>query len=239
MAQLPRAPRSTHRPIVTIVGMVLFLTAVEAYPRISLTRTPEATILTCKHRPEPVLWKPPPKELGLTMGTQSSNLSQQIFSSQRATDWIFDTGAMSHVCCNPALMHSTISFAHGPLSQATANFGPHPTPIRGVGMVTLEVPWSFVSSGSRGSMGALLSVRGGMQGCSRVTMNGVLYVPDGGANIISWSQLRSAIDVKLRLKEGQGGELEIWDEGRGQKVMTFVLKDRLYYLDQVKQGVGR
>ena len=46
--------------------------------------------------------------------------------------------------------------------------------------------------------------------------------------------MKESVGLKLGLREGRGGELEIWDEDKGVKVMTFCQRNRLYYLEQGK-----
>lgn len=60
-------------------------------------------------------------------------------------DWIFDTGATTHVCCNRALLHSYDTLNPFTLNQSAnparvGYFGPNPLPIVGAGDCTFILP---------------------------------------------------------------------------------------------------
>lgn len=87
--------------------------------------------------------------------------SKRPYSS---TDWIFDTGATTHVCTNRALLHSYVTL--NPYTAATSSsarpvavghFGPNPVPIVGVGDCTFVLPSPASSSKSPSSSSSLSS----------------------------------------------------------------------------------
>ena len=162
--------------------MICFITAVEAYPRVRDIRTPDRTTITYTHR-HLLSTQPAPRDKGLVISPVPHEEPEGPPSSrpEPQTEWIFDTGAMSHVCCNPSLMHSTVSFAHGPYSKATANFGPNPVAIRGVGNVTLDaaVPLTSIGRSMHAMVGGVCPIQGDLQ-ISRVTINNVAYIPEAG-----------------------------------------------------------
>lgn len=147
-------------------------------------------------------------------------------------DWIFDTGATSHVCGNRSLLHHYSSLnpytdkLHG---QAVAHFGPNPIPIVGIGDATLVLPVGENSS-SRSSNLFNPSDRNSLK-AQALTVKNVMHIPDAGINIISWSQLKkSSKNLNLCLIEENDGVLAI--KSKDQPLMRFILRDGLYFLEQ-------
>ena len=228
---MPPHARLPLHPIATFSGMLLFISAVAAYPRINIDRSADATTITYRHIKTPKT-NPPPTDPGLIISSdplrKDSSPSQRISREDLTNEWIFDTGATTHVCTNEALMHSTTSFAHSPLAQAVGHFGPNPVPVKGIGDVTLDL----FSNSPHESSSIINAV--GLRGVSRgrLTIHNVSYIPKAGVNLISWSQLKRARGMKLGLREGKDGGLEIWEVDRREMIMRFVLRDGLYFLDQ-------
>lgn len=113
-------------------------------------------------------------------------------------------------------------------------FGPNPIDIVGAGDVTFTLPapldpiertasqaWPFGSAPKQDT-----------RMVHRLTIKNVSFIPEAGVNLISWSQLKRAKGVDLRLVENRDGSLLVQD--RGQTLMRFQLRQGLYYLDQIQ-----
>lgn len=241
------------RPVATFGGMLFFISVVASYPRISVSRSSDATTITYRHL-QSLAAKPPPSDPGLIISSDPNHKTTPPGHKTRenmAKEWIFDTGATTHVCCDFSLMHNTTSFAYSRLAQAVGHFGPNPVPVRGMGDVTFTLPpasATAVPAPAIGPSSMLLStirrtskpstedtsVEGGVK-VNRMTVTNVSYMPESGVNIISWSQLKRAKGgLQMALREPtQFQGIEVWDEGSNQKLMTFRLRDGLYFLDHL------
>ena len=168
-------------------------------------------------------------------------------------DWIFDTGATTHVCTDASLMHGYTSFAHSRLAKSVGYMGPNPISIKGIGDVSLDLPASVSSPGHDSlmdtalrrelSVSDALGTERGFATKGRLTIHNVSHIPGAGINIISWSQLRRAKGLELRLRDNEDGSLVIVSVGgrdgrEGKTVMRFVARDGLYFLDR-GDGDGR
>jgi hypothetical protein len=57
-----------------------------------------------------------------------------------------------------------------------------------------------------------------------------MHIPEAGVNLISWSQLKRAKCLDLRLFEENDGSLTVREHGR--PLMRFELRDGLFFLVQ-------
>jgi hypothetical protein len=154
-------------------------------------------------------------------------------------DWIFDTGATSHVCGNRSLLHHYSSLnpytnkLHG---GAVAHFGPNPIPIVGIGDATLVLP---VGEDSPSRPSKLFgSIDKNLSKVQALTVRNVMHIPDAGINIISWSQLKkSSKNLNLCLVEENDGVLIV--KSKDQPLMRFILRDGLYFLEQAPVALDR
>lgn len=154
-------------------------------------------------------------------------------------DWIFDTGATSHVCGNRSLIHRYSSlnpYTNKLQGQAVAHFGPNPIPVVGIGDATLVLPMGENSS-SR-PLNPFGSIDKNLSQVQTLTIRNVMHIPEAGINIISWSQLKqSSKHLNVRLVEGNDGDLII--KSKDQALMRFILRDGLYFLEQAPVAPNR
>ncbi|KIW13736.1 hypothetical protein PV08_08927 [Exophiala spinifera] len=215
--------------LVTVAGTFAFIGAYSAIPRISITRNDDSTIIKYDHI-KPKIHVPAPADPGMVI---SSGPKPQTSSVPRRgkpfseNDWIFDTGATTHVCSNRSLLHTydTLNPYNNKLDpRAVGYFGPNPVPIVGVGDVTFDLPCGIepIAGGSTGSRGLLVN---------RMTIRHVSHIPQAGVNLISWSQLKRAKGANLSLEEEADGSLTV--KNRGKPVMRFEPRDGLFFLVQL------
>ena len=209
--------------LATYAGMATFITGVSVYPRLTLDRSDTFTTLRYQHR-QSTSSGIPPTDPGLVIAPGPMNVSRssaksggRFWSDQ---DWILDTGATTHVCTDAGVMHRYTSFAHTSLSNNVAHFGPSSISIAGIGDCTVEVP-------------------GGQSGTAKgkMTIRDVRHIPTAGINIISWSQLKRARGLDLKLRDNEDGSLGVVSgkgEG-GREVLRFVLRDGLYFLERGRE----
>lgn len=116
-----------------------------------------------------------------------------------------------------------------------AHFGPNPIPIVGIGDATLFLPPGDSSSSV---WSKLYGPRDkDFSGAQPLTIRNVRYIPDGGVNLISWSQLKQSKNVNLYLAEEGDGVLVVRARGHPQPLMRFSLRDGLYFLEQASAGI--
>ena len=162
-----------------------------------------------------------------TTSTTSNPGRRKLFSS---TDWIFDTGATTHVCANRTLLHhyDTLNpYSNKLHPRAVGYFGTHPIAIVGAGDCTFDLPSTAPALSDSVSGGQ----SGGYRLVHRITVHNVMHIPEAGVNLISWSQLKRAKGLDLRLVEESDGSLTVRD--KGSPLMRFVLRDGLYFLEQL------
>ena len=150
------------------------------------------------------------------------------------------------------MMHGLVGFEHSPMAKAVSHFGPNPISVKGIGDVSIDIIDDTASRsvvlvsqvldrGGHGSTSPSGSKRGtGSRSVGeRITIRNVSYIPEAGANLLSWSQLKRANGGRMTLREGKDGTLEVWYlEGRseGRRVMNFVQRGGLYFLEQSSTG---
>ncbi|EXJ93782.1 hypothetical protein A1O1_02175 [Capronia coronata CBS 617.96] len=285
--------------LVTVSGMVAFIGALAVAPRISITKTDDSTIIKYDHL-KPKHDTPAPADPGLIIAPSpqpqpSRSTAKQPTSGGRKpfsqTDWIFDTGATTHVCTNRALLHSydTLNpYSHRVNPRAVGYFGPNPIPIVGAGDCTLLLPlgpgdaaavtnkprltpsstmWSMLGAGAGGTSRSTTTATpagnytvgnnghtasltpedhdgfdslgqqqdkhpppGHYRAVTRLTIKNVMHIPEAGVNLISWSQLKRAKGLDLRLVEETDGSLTVREHGRA--LMRFEPRDGLFFLVQ-------
>ncbi|KIV86618.1 hypothetical protein PV11_02218 [Exophiala sideris] len=228
----------TRMPGWLTVAVTATLTgAVIIAPRVSIARTENATIIKYK-RFKPKDYVPAPAEKGLIItpspkppsppANSTSPASHKPFSDE---DWILDTGATTHVCTNRSLLHSYTShdlsgnrYSYKPVGF----FGPNATAIVGNGDCTLTLP-----SLSPSDAPAPAAATGNSPGVvvNFITIKHVSHIPTAGVNLISWSQLKRARGLNLRLVEDDDGSLTV--RNNEQPVMRFELRNGLYFLVQM------
>ena len=146
------------------------------------------------------------------------------------TDWIFDTGATTHVCTNRSLLHGydrLNPYNNRVDPRAVGYFGPNPIAIVGAGDVTFTLPSTGAAKLASDDQGGGPRTRS----VYRLTLKNVSHIPEAGVNLISWSQLKRAKGVQLKLVEHDDGSLIVQD--RGRCLMRFELRGGLYFLDQI------
>lgn len=228
--------------VLTFTGMAAFITGISVYPRISYSRDDNFTTVRYQHRQftssgarpaDPgIVVAPGPKG---QLESSSNTDKDAIRRSGRHwgdKDWILDTGATTHVCTDASMMHGYTSFAHSSLVKSVGHFGPNPIAIAGIGDCTLDLP--APEGSSRVSVSDALGLERGFAAKGRLTVHNVSHIPSAGINILSWSQLRRARGLELRLKDNEDGSLGVisWRRGEGVEIMRFVLRDGLYFLDR-------
>ncbi|KAG9780846.1 hypothetical protein KCU88_g3599, partial [Aureobasidium melanogenum] len=227
--------------------------------------------------------------------SSNENKSRKPFSPD---DWIFDTGATTHVCANRALLHSydTLNPYNNSVNpRAVGYFGPNPVPIVGAGDCTFILPGDDLTdvadigtststsgsgppghSRSSSMLTSLLGVGPGRstgrpssmaddvsaqhsdssssdngdqndaaslptsslpahyRAVTRLTVKNVMHIPTAGVNLISWSQLKRAKGLQLRLVEEPDGSLTVQHQERGvaRTLMRFEPRDGLFFLVQ-------
>ncbi|KAL2414221.1 hypothetical protein ABEF95_005473 [Exophiala dermatitidis] len=313
---MARPASSRLQGLITVSGMVAFIGAVSIAPRISILKTDDSTIIKYDHlNPKSKHQTPAPADPGLIIApgpkpptsSPTSSTPSQKNKPFGPDDWIFDTGATTHVCANRALLHSydTLNPYNNSVNpRAVGYFGPNPVPIVGAGDCTFILPGDDLtdvadignntltsSSGStsgppghsRSSSSMLTSLLGVGPGRStgrpssmvgdvsaqhsdpssssdngdqndptslsnsslpphykavtRLTVKNVMHIPTAGVNLISWSQLKRAKGLQLRLVEEPDGSLIVQhqDGGRQQRartLMRFEPRDGLFFLVQ-------
>ncbi|KIW99793.1 uncharacterized protein Z518_10721 [Rhinocladiella mackenziei CBS 650.93] len=223
--------------IVTVSGMVALIGALSIAPRVSITRTEDSTIIKYDHlKASP--HTPPPSDPGVIIkpGPRPTSTTSSRRKPFAPTDWIFDTGATTHVCSNRALLHGydTLNpYANTWTRGVVGFFGPNPVPIVGAGDCTLTLP-ALSASGTPAP--SKTSATLGERVVTRVTVHNVMHIPTAGVNLISWSQLKRAKGLDLRLVEERDGSLTVRD--RDRPLMRFELRDGLYFLVQDEGNVG-
>ncbi len=243
MARRPPTPGPfSASAVVAFTGMAAFIASVSIYPRVSYSRDDNFTTVRYQHRhtmssgarpADPgLIVSPSPKE---EISSSSSNGKDAMLRAERRwgdKDWILDTGATTHVCTDASMMHGYTSFAHSSLVKSVGHFGPNPIAIAGIGDCTLDVPAPEGSARPRFSEG--LGVERGFTAKGRLTVHNVSHIPTAGINILSWSQLRRARGLELRLRDNEDGSLGVisWRRGEAVEIMRFVLRDGLYFLDR-------
>ncbi|EXJ92055.1 hypothetical protein A1O3_00605 [Capronia epimyces CBS 606.96] len=143
-----RPGSSRLQGLVTLSGMVAFLGAATIAPRISITRTDDSTFIKYDHlKSKTKTSSPAPADPGLIITPSPKPRSASTHASGRKpfgpNDWIFDTGATTHVCANRALLHSydTLNpYSNSVNPRAVGYFGPNPVPIVGAGDCTFILP---------------------------------------------------------------------------------------------------
>ncbi|EHY54355.1 hypothetical protein HRR83_008062 [Exophiala dermatitidis] len=314
---MARPASSRLQGLITVSGMVAFIGAVSIAPRISILKTDDSTIIKYDHlSPKSKHQTPAPADPGLIItpspkpqSSPSSNSSNENKSRKPFSpdDWIFDTGATTHVCANRALLHSydTLNPYNNSVNpRAVGYFGPNPVPIVGAGDCTFILPGDELpdtsahassptsSSSSAGSHSRTTSdakpssmltsllgtgparrssstmaggdrldaARGGVvddqhifnnsddksslspplpppphyKAVTRLTVKNVMHIPTAGVNLISWSQLKRAKGLQLRLVEEPDGSLTVQHQERGvaRTLMRFEPRDGLFFLVQ-------
>ncbi|KAI1615366.1 hypothetical protein EDD37DRAFT_505420 [Exophiala viscosa] len=222
----------------TVAATATLTGAVLIAPRVSIVRREDATIIKYNHL-KPKDFVPAPAEKGLIItpspkppppssASPTSPASHKPFSDE---DWILDTGAMTHVCTNRTLLHSYTShdlsgnkYSYKPV----AFFGPNAAAIVGNGNCTLALP-----SLSPSNAPAPTAAAGNSAGVvvNFITIKHVSHIPTAGLNLISWSQLKRARGLNLRLVEDDDGSLIV--RNHDQPVMRFELRNGLYFLVQM------
>ncbi|KEF55394.1 uncharacterized protein A1O9_08144, partial [Exophiala aquamarina CBS 119918] len=181
---------------------------------------------------------PGPRDEGVVLSPTTKPLAPRKAATFGDKDWIFDTGATSHVCSNRTLLHRYSSlnpYTNRSHAQAVAHFGPNPIPIVGIGDATLSLPAGDASSSVWSKLYGPSDQN--LLGRQPLTIRNVRYIPDGGVNLISWSQLKQSKNVNLYLAEENDGVLVVWARGHPQPLMRFALRDGLYFLEQAPAGV--
>jgi hypothetical protein len=236
--------------------MIAFITTASIYPRFTVTRDDNFTTLRYQHGrstssgvspmdPGLVIAPGPKAQISSSDSGEDGGSARRNANGRpwRDKDWILDTGATTHVCTDAALMHGYTSFAHSPLMKSVGHFGPNPVPIAGIGDCTLDLPGP--THLSRGSVSDALGIERGFSAKGRLTIHNVSHIPAAGINIISWSQLRRAKGLELRLRDNEDGSLgvvNVRDGGQGREIMRFANRDGLYFLEKGSEepvGAGR
>jgi len=119
--------------------------------------------------------------------------------------------------------------------QAVAHFGPNPIPIVGIGDATLFLPAGDLSSSVWSKLYGPREQNA--SAAQPLTIRNVRYIPDGGVNLISWSQLKQSKNINLYLAEESEGVLVVRAKGHPQPLMRFSLRDGLYFLEQASTGM--
>lgn len=233
MAHHPRPSPSgpfSKPALLAFSSMIAFVAGVSVYPRVTLTRTADAWTLHY-HRRTLTQSARPPADPGLLLS--SGTRDETAASSSRAAgrriwsdnDWILDTGATTHVCTDAKRMHNYTSFENSALMRSVGHFGPNPVRIKGMGECTLDLP------------GVVAPIEGRGLERGRLTISNVSHMPEAGINIVSWSQLRRARGLRLRLRDNEDGSLGVVKvEGeKSREIMRFRLRDGLYFLEQEKE----
>jgi hypothetical protein len=233
-------PPTASGAVLAFTGMVAFISGVAAYPRLTLTRDDNFTTLRYQHRHPTLTGRTPldpgliiapgPRE-GLHSSTSSSDNRPTSSSGRPFTDkdWILDTGANCHVCTDASRMHGYTSFAHSSLMKSAAHFGPNPISVAGIGDCTLTLSQPDDSALDVHSIGREASVK------RNLTISDVSHIPTAGINIISWSKLRQARGLNLRLRDHEDGSLRVVSVDRRRsserEMMRFIPRGGLYFLD--------
>jgi hypothetical protein len=228
--------------VLAFAGMATFIGGVSVYPRLRLTTTPNTITLAYQRRQltesgrapvDPgVILSSGPRDEAASSSTKAAN--RRVWSGD---DWILDTGATTHVCTDAKRMHNYTSFANRALKRSVGHFGPNPVSIAGMGEVTLDLPAPSSSTdlfGRKVATSEALGVERGFAAKGRLTIHNVSHIPSAGINIVSWSQLRRAKGLELRLKDNEDGSLGVvsWQAGEAREIMRFQLRDGLYFLEK-------
>jgi hypothetical protein len=123
--------------------------------------------------------------------------------------------------------------------RAVGYFGPNPVPIVGAGDCTFTLPSlervselpTAAAHKSIFDFGAANNPTQSGRVVTKMTIKNVMHIPTAGVNLISWSQLKRAKGLDLRLVEEHDGSLTVRNRGR-ELLMRFELRDGLYFLVQ-------
>lgn len=185
---------------------------------------------------KPKYHAPAPADKGLVITPAakppSSLASSSLHKPFSDEDWILDTGATTHVCTNRALIHSYKALdlhSNKFTPKPVGFFGPNPAPIIGTGDCTLTLPSLSPSEAPAAADGTAVVV-------NFITIKHVNHIPAAGLNLISWSQLKRAKGLDLRLVEDADGSLTV--RNHDQPVMRFEPRHGLYFLVQLPSPVG-